>query len=251
MPSGSIRSEASSARIMIVSLTNQSLPVRSGQLLALSDPSANEGAPAMANDTERFIRTSFADDARKGFELLYREYYGPLCSHAVRFVYSKDVAKDIVGDVFYVFWQQQTQTHITSSFGAYLYTAVRHRSLKYLQREFARESHWSDSATLDQASMDSTPEEILNYEELYHKVEQLISHLSPQTQKVFLMNRFENKKYQAIADELQLSVKTIETHMSKALSILRKGLKNDFLVLLLLTHIAGIASWILIRIQVC
>jgi len=56
-------------------------------------------------DDEFFIKQAFTEDPKKGFELLYNRYYKPLCSHAVRFVYAKDAAEDIIGEIFYNIWK--------------------------------------------------------------------------------------------------------------------------------------------------
>ena len=190
---------------------------------------------------ELFIRKAFELDPGKGCELLFREYYGPLCSHAIRFVYSREVARDLVSDVFYTFLQKELYRQITASYRAYLYTAVRHRSLNYLQREFCHESGLMDleSAELDQQALSTasqTPEDIMNYDELLHRVEEVICRMSPQNQKVFMMNRFEGKKYQLIAEELQITLKTVEAHMSKALASLRKALRPDSVWLMILGY---------------
>lgn len=193
--------------------------------------------PVSVPNEELFIRKAFEQDPSKGCELLFREYYGPLCSHAVRFVYSREVARDLVSDVFYTFWHKELYRQVTTSYRAYLYAIVRHRSLNYLQREFGHESGLLDleSAELEQPQCSvtsQTPEDILHYDELLHRIEEVICRMSPQNQKVFMMNRFEGKKYQLIADELQITLKTVEAHMSKALASLRKALKPDSLWLL-------------------
>ncbi len=182
----------------------------------------------MGIDDERFIRQAFDLAPQKGCALLFREYYGPLCSHAIRFVYAREVARDIVSDVFCVFWQKQLYREITTSYRAYLYTAVRNRSLKYLQREFVRQisvSHFdgTDSSDALAPAETLTPEDLLAYDELHNRVETAIRELPPQRQKVFMMNRFEGKKYQTIADELHISLKAVEGHISKALVSLRKA----------------------------
>jgi RNA polymerase sigma-70 factor (ECF subfamily) len=192
------------------------------------DPASPKPGGQVGIDDERFIRQAFDLAPQKGCALLFREYYGPLCSHAIRFVYAREVARDIVSDVFCVFWQKQLYREITTSYRAYLYTAVRNRSLKYLQREFVRQisvSHFdgTDSSDALAPAETLTPEDLLAYDELHNRVETAIRELPPQRQKVFMMNRFEGKKYQTIADELHISLKAVEGHISKALVSLRKA----------------------------
>ena len=67
-------------------------------------------------DDEFFIKQAFLEGENKGFELLYNRYYKPLCSHAVRFVYAKDVAEDIISEIFYNIWKNKTFLNITTSF---------------------------------------------------------------------------------------------------------------------------------------
>lgn len=74
-----------------------------------------------------------------------------------------------------------------------------------------------------------TSESLMWHEELAVKLEAVIKELSPQSQKIFLMNRYEGKKYKEISEELQISLKTAEAHISKALLILRKALQKDWL----------------------
>jgi RNA polymerase sigma-70 factor (family 1) len=190
-------------------------------------------------DKELFIRQTFADDPKKGIELLFREYYVPLCSHAVRYVYSKEIARDLVSDIFCNFFQKQHYKRVQTSYRAYLYSCVRNDSLKFIQRG----SHSKTEDTADDPedaiwTCVQTPEEILSFEELYNKIETVIKELSPQSRKVFVMSRYEGKKYLEISHELDISLKTVEAHMSKALSTLRKALRVDGLSLLLVSLIS-------------
>ena len=73
------------------------------------------------------------------------------------------------------------------------------------------------------------PDMIAQYEEILSHVEQLVQSLPPQCRKVFLMSRFEEKKYQEIADELGISIKTVEVHISRALQSMRHGLKEHWI----------------------
>lgn len=185
-------------------------------------------------DSETFIMKTFESDPRKGCELLFRMYYTALCTHAVRFVYSKEVAEDIVSEVFYTFWNTQAYQSVTTSYRAYLFRSVRNRSYNYISNDLRKSDPIAAAGQPEIPSSDS-PERIMQLDELLTALNQLIASLPPQCQKVFVMNRFEGRKNKEIAEELQLSPRTVETHLYKALSVLRHGLKNQWpwMVLLL------------------
>lgn len=189
-------------------------------------------------DTEWAIRRAFETSTRTGYELLFRRYYRPLCSQAVRFVYSKESAQDIVSDVFLNFWKNRVHEHITTSYRAYLFTSVRNRVYNHLQDEFRKESLLGlPTDQTDEALTDEDPQQILQYTDLYNRLEEEIRALPPQCQRVFVLSRFEGKKGREIADELQISPKTVEAHMLRALSHLRKAL---------LTGLSGLLTFVAI-----
>jgi len=189
------------------------------------DFSENPGS-VLHNNKEVFVRKVFEDDPQKGCELLFKWYYQPLCSHAVRFVYSKQIAEDIISDIFYTLLEKQVYRHITRSYRAYLFAAARNRSLKHLQREFGK-GNSLDLDSLPSPSGPPSPQETLLYDELLRKIELTIQHLTPRNQEVFLMNRFEGKKYDQIARELSISVKAVEAHITKALGLLRSAVRHQ------------------------
>lgn len=176
-------------------------------------------------DKEFFIRKTFETDPKKGYELLFRTYYMPLCSHAVRFVYNKEVAEDLVTEIFLNFWKKSVHTSVTTTFRAYLFTSVRNKCFTYLRWEFQkiRQEELDDNFLSDMLS----PDHIMEMDELYMHVERVIRTLPPQCQKVFVLSRFEGKSYQEIAAKLDVSVKAVEGHISKALNVLRRSLKKN------------------------
>lgn len=177
-------------------------------------------------DSEVWIKKAFEVDTAKGYELLFKRYYPPLCSHAVRYVYSKEVAEDLVMEVFGQFWQKQLHQFVTTSYRAYLFTTVRHAAFAYLRTELKAEKSADYSTEVNVDTPPVTPQQILQYNELYIKIEEILRSTSPQSQKVFVMSRFEGKKNAAIAEELHLSTKTVEGHITKVLSLLRQSLRN-------------------------
>lgn len=187
----------------------------------------------LVNDKEIFIKSTFLKDPGLGCELLFKRYYNVLCSHAVRFVYSKSIAEDIVSEVFTSFWERKAFENIQSSYRAYLFSMVRNRSLNYIKREFGKgQTAILDSEMNFAASED--PAQILQADELNKLIEKTIQSLPAKCQLVFLMSRLEGKKNIAIADEMNISVKAIEAHITKALDRLRRALQQDYKSILIL-----------------
>lgn len=181
-------------------------------------------------DHERFLRQAFAAEARRGCELLFRAYYQDLCSHAARFVYSRQVAEDLVGEVFLHFYTHQTHDYITTSFRAYLFRAVRNRALNHLKSEMGR-SELVDF--LDVPATDDEADRMLGLDELLAEIHQTVRALPPQAQRVFLLSRFEGKTHAEISDELHIHPKTVESHITRALNGLRQALRPDWLASML------------------
>lgn len=182
-------------------------------------------------DDELFIRKVFESNPQKGCELLFRRYYTNLCNHAIRFVHSKEVAEDIVGEIFAVFWQKKLHEQIKISYRSYLYKSVRHRSYNHLKMQAER----SDSleSVYQASSEEQLPDEVLHYTELHQKVERIIQQLPPQCRRAYLMKRVEGKKYDEIAAEMKVSNKAVEALVSRALARLRQGLQEDWFLLML------------------
>ncbi|MCF0060748.1 RNA polymerase sigma-70 factor [Dyadobacter chenwenxiniae] len=184
-------------------------------------------------DDERLLREAFAVSPKDGCSLLFRRYYVTLCNHAVRFVHSREIAEDIVSELFETFWQNRIFEQVESSYRAYLYKAVRHRTYNYIR--------WQLDPTDPLESMDFSPvaqtvspDEAMQYTELYLKVESIIQDLPPQCRRAYIMKRVEGKKYDEIAKELQISPKAVEGLVSRALLKLRTGLKESWFLTLLL-----------------
>ena len=180
----------------------------------------DRGVTTLNNDF--FVRQAFVQSAEKGMEMLFRLYYPALCSHALRFVYTKEVAEDIVGEVFYQLWKTGNYATVQHTYRTYLYAAVRHRAFNYLRDEMMGTRTTESLDSIHEVGLSETPQTLIEYDETYQRIEQIIHTLPPQCQRVFMMSRFENRKNQEIADELGLALKTVEAHMARALSQLRR-----------------------------
>lgn len=196
-------------------------------------PFGNDVSQPIITDSEVLIRQAFVTDVRRGYEALFRRYYQSLCSQAARFVYSREIAEDIVSEVFFNFWKNQAHTHITISFRAYLFAAVRNRASNYLQEELQRRGRMESLPDNSDFSLpDDDPHQMLQLSELYNRINEEVRSLSPQCQRVFVLSRFEGRKHREIAEELDISPKTVEVHILKALAHLRKALLTGLFFLL-------------------
>lgn len=212
-------------------MEKSSLPITPFALSAGAEPIDSNDDAIHVGDTELFIRKTFETNPEKGYQLLFQRYYRPLCSHAVRFVYSKEIAEDLVVDIFTQIWQKQLYQTITTSYRAYLFTSVRRAALAHLNSEFGRRivgDNWLET----DAHSPSTPHQLLQYNELSLKIEAVVRSLAPQCQRVFIMSRFEGKKNALIASELNISIKTVEGHITRVLAILRQALREYGFMLL-------------------
>jgi len=185
-----------------------------------------DNTPAKPDD-ELLIRRAFATDAYQGCDLLFRRYYQPLCSHAARFVYDKVVAEDIVADLFQAFWQKRVYERIDYSYRAYLYQAVRQNCLLYLRREAGLTVSAEQSLFRDILAGTSSPIDQIQFDELTERIDTVIRALSPAVRRVFLLSRFEGRRNQEIANELNISLKTVEAHLTKALALFRNALSHE------------------------
>ncbi|MFN8343845.1 MAG: RNA polymerase sigma-70 factor [Spirosomataceae bacterium] len=184
-------------------------------------------------DTELPIRQAFEENPTTGIALLFRMYYPQLCSHALRFVSSKAIAEDLVSDIFYEFHSQGLYRSVQTSFRAYLFASIRHRAFDYVRTEMKRQTSLENAAAVS-VNDAQNPDSITQYEDLYHDVQSVINSMPLKRRQIYLMNRFEGKKSHEIADELELSTRTVEAHLYQAFRQLRDTLRDKWLIVVML-----------------
>ena len=156
----------------------------------------------------------------QAFETLFRAYYEPLCRYAYSLVEDMNAAEEIVQELFYTLWKDRQNLQIFTSVNGYLYRSVKNKSLQFLEQKRVRENY--QKMYVENANFEtSTPQEEMEYKELEQQIEETLIRLPERRKKIFHMHRTEGKKYNEIAQELQISVKTVEAEMSKTLRELR------------------------------
>ncbi|MDR1402614.1 MAG: RNA polymerase sigma-70 factor [Tannerellaceae bacterium] len=172
-------------------------------------------------------------------ENLFRKYYKMLRVYAYRLSGDKQMAEDIVQDVYYELWKKRDELVMESAIKFYLFRSIYTKTLNYLNSKT-----YTDRETFEQSTEGriqqiylqshlSDQESELMYKELHEKINATIHSLPEQCRKIFILSRKYELKNREIAQQLGISVKTVEKHISKALSILRISLKDTGLILLL------------------
>lgn len=174
-------------------------------------------------DPEQAERIRAGD--RAAFRALFLAYYENLCRYAYRYVGSLETAEDLVQDVFFDLWKRRATWYPKHSSRAFLYGAVRYQTLNYKRRVRARHRVSGPEPESELLSLDD-PEEALQYQELNRDVARAIDALSPRCRHVFMLSREHELTYAEIAAVAGISLKTVETHMGRALQHLRERLSS-------------------------
>lgn len=175
------------------------------------------------------------------FEEIYLEFFDVLFAISFQYTSDKSVAEGIVQDTFLKLWEVRESLLPQTNIKNFLYTLAKNMCLNHLRDQKAIWKH------LDQVkyheyeyaieSLNRIGEDYFEFKELSEKVEQAIEKLPDDLKIVFKMSRFEDLKYREIAEKLQISEKTVEARITKALKILRKELKDYLPVFYMITNL--------------
>ncbi|MCU0323855.1 MAG: RNA polymerase sigma-70 factor [Spirosomaceae bacterium] len=167
------------------------------------------------------------------YEQIFRKYYQSLCNYANSMIRDMDDSEEIVQNVFMTIWEKKDDLEITISLKSYLYRAVHNHCLNRIKHFKVREEYQQYATDYYDSSYHSVSETVYK-NELEQKISEAIQKLPEQCRLIFKMSRFEELRYQEIADQLNLSVKTVENQIGKALKFLRTELVDYLPIILIL-----------------
>jgi RNA polymerase sigma-70 factor (ECF subfamily) len=173
---------------------------------------------------------------KEEFERLFRQEIARLHNFARQYVPDSDSAMDICQQVFVRLWEKRDALEKRDSLTSYLYTSVKNRCLNYIRDQKKYRSRFLDleCADLDVPDSMSDPEAT---EDLEKQIQIALAALPEKCRQVFEMSRFGEMKYREIAEALEISQKTVEAHMSKAMRLLRDSLRTYRVWLWLLLYL--------------
>lgn len=173
------------------------------------------------------------------FNRLFTENHARFVRFASTYVDDRMAAEDIVMEAMMYYWENRCRLEFGLNSPAYIFTAIKNKCLNYLRdKQYQQQAseqlmeHASWKLSLQLATLEACDPEELFSDEIERLVNETLERLPETTRRIFIMSRFEEKSHREIAAEMNMSVKGVEYHISKATSALKHALK-DFLPILL------------------
>lgn len=155
---------------------------------------------------------------------MFEIYYDPLLRFAFRYVRSEAIAEGLVQNVFLWIWENRQEWNVEEKLKTYMFRAVKYKAVDYWRHERTRQKYTArfseEREHYISPGVNSKPEE----SEFIQAVQQAVEELPERPRMVYKLSRLEGLTYREIAEVLEISPKTVETHMSRALDFLRKRL---------------------------
>jgi len=177
---------------------------------------------------DRLIESKSVDKSL--FEALYQYFHPRLKYFANQYLHDSDDAQSIVQDVFTELWDKRNSLSEDTNIQAWLFTVTKNKALKMISKIKSRQNYDNyiriRQLDIDYKALDDFETSNFLFDELQSKVQSALEKLPASCRMIFEMSRFQDKKNKEIAEELGLSIKTVEAQISKALKLMRNYLKD-------------------------
>lgn len=192
-------------------------------------PGPRRGEVTASPDAELLARLRAGDV--HAFEVLFRRHYAALCRFVAGYTRSLDVAEELVQDLFASFWERRASVAVLTTLDAYLHAAARNRALSHIRRGMV-ERRWREEVERGQRRTEpvSGPADAaaeLEAGELGAVVQGIVARMPERRRLVYTLSRDRHMTYAEIAEVLEISTKTVEIQIGRALQDIRDGLAAE------------------------
>ncbi|PXY46635.1 RNA polymerase sigma-70 factor [Flavobacterium hydrophilum] len=182
---------------------------------------------------------SFKKGEEAAFTYFYDKYFRRITSFSIQFVYDQEEAENLAQEAFINLWQNRENIDSLNGIQSFLYTYAKSKCLNLIRHNKVKDKFKNDllnhkERELDIEILNSIQFDTLELTELERIINESINDLPPKTREVFIKKRFENKKNAEIAEEMQVTLKAVEAHMTKALKFLKIRLSDYMFALFIL-----------------
>lgn len=182
------------------------------------------GVRSLHNERELLCKTAERD--QRAFKILYEKYSPKVYAHALHLLHDEQLAEELVQEVFFKIWRMDEGLLAINSLDAYLKTTTRNRCLNVIRR-IVLDGKADKIITANYVEAHNETEEAIILNDTRNAINRAIDLLPPQQKEVYSLCHLQGLKYEEVADQLNISVNTVQTHMRRALKFLRHHLKNN------------------------
>jgi len=193
------------------------------------------------NNNESFHFINFKQGNEMAFEYFFNKYHSQILGFCIQFIYNKPEAKGITQEAFINLWSNRQQIEKSNGIESFLYTYAKSKCLNAIRDNKVKERYKSKTLNEKERALDYDILKSMSFDsmaltELEELITKSIDDLPEKAKVVFYKKRYENKKNKEIAEDLNVTVKTVEAHMTTALKILRLKL-TEYLPLVLVSSL--------------
>jgi RNA polymerase sigma-70 factor (ECF subfamily) len=184
-------------------------------------------------DDEKLWEMFVLDNEELAFETLYKRYYSQLVRFCWRYSKSKAIAEELVQDFFAEIWENAELLNITNSIRAYFYKAIRNSSLNYIKHKKVQEKYDPEWMSMKTETIMPEIEDKFREEKIREAIKRAVENLPERSRMTYKLHRYDGLTYEEIAEVMDISVKTVESQMTRTLKILRNQLSYLLPIILL------------------
>ncbi len=177
-----------------------------------------------------------ANEDKTAYQKLFEEYAPRIYSFSLKYLNNKSDAEELVQDVFLKIWEKRKTLDASLNIKAFIFKIAVNTIYDFIRRKNI-EHAFEDYARLNYTTNENYTWHDVIFKEMQQKLESLMAQLPEQQQKIFKLSKLEGCSNDEIAQKMKLSKRTVENHLYRSLSFLKKHLKNESLVFLLFFYL--------------
>ncbi|PIF06353.1 MAG: RNA polymerase sigma-70 factor [Draconibacterium sp.] len=183
------------------------------------------------NKNEQQLLERLKNDDEAAFKVIFNDFYSKLYYFVLEFVLLKDTAENIVQDTLVTLWNKRNELRDDSNLTSYLFTVAKNNALKKLRDKKYRQKLFSNAIDvgeldLNVETLSTVDTSVCVFMDIKQIIQETLASLPPQCRKIFELSRFQEMKNREIAEELNISIKTVENHISKGIKTFKVALKD-------------------------